>query len=132
MTTTLKPKPIAEDAETVTFSRSEWEAFMEDAIDTAASRDYDAWIARIGKEEARRLCYTAAEVDRLLDGVSPVTIWRERAGLSQAALADAAAINASYLNEIEQGKKPGSVAAIRSLAKALRVPMDHLVAEQRR
>jgi DNA-binding XRE family transcriptional regulator len=129
MNATLKPRPVAEDAETVTLRRSEWEAFMEDVIDRAALRDYDAWVARIGEDEARRLSYTAAEVDRMLDGVLPVTIWRERAGLSQAALADAAGVNASYLNEIEQGKKPGSVAAIRSLAKVLRVPMDHLVAE---
>jgi DNA-binding XRE family transcriptional regulator len=129
MNGTLKPRPVAEDAETVTLRRSEWEAFMEDVIDRAALRDYDAWVAGIGEDEARRLSYTAAEVDRMLDGVLPVTIWRERAGLSQAALADAAGVNASYLNEIEQGKKPGSVAAIRSLAKVLRVPMDHLVAE---
>jgi DNA-binding XRE family transcriptional regulator len=129
MNATLKPRPVAEDAETVTLRRSEWEAFMEDVIDRAALRDYDAWVAGIGEDEARRLSYTAAEVDRMLDGVLPVTIWRERAGLSQAALADAAGVNASYLNEIEQGKKPGSVAAIRSLAKVLRVPMDHLVAE---
>jgi DNA-binding XRE family transcriptional regulator len=129
MNGTLKPRPVAEDAETVTLRRSEWEAFMEDVIDRAALRDYDAWVAGIGEDEARRLSYTAAEVNRMLDGVLPVTIWRERAGLSQAALADAAGVNASYLNEIEQGKKPGSVAAIRSLAKVLRVPMDHLVAE---
>ena len=100
---------------------------MEDVIDRVASRDYDAWVAQIGEDEARRLSYTAAEVDRLLDGASPVTIWRERAGLSQATLAEAAGVNASYLNEIEQRKKPGSVAAIRSLAKVLRVSMDQLV-----
>ena len=127
MNATLKPKPVSEDAETVTLRRSEWEAFMEDVIDRAASRDYDAWVAQVGADEARRLSYTAAEVDRLLDGISPVTIWRERAGLSQVALADASGVNAVYLNEIENGKKPGSVTAIRSLAKALRVPMDHLV-----
>jgi predicted transcriptional regulator len=44
----------------------------------------------------------------ILDGVLPLTIWRERVGLSQAALADAAGVNASYLNEIEQGKSPAA------------------------
>jgi ribosome-binding protein aMBF1 (putative translation factor) len=71
---------------------------------------------RVGEDEARQLSYTAAEVDRLLDGVLSATIGA-RAGLSQAGLADAAGVNASYLNEIEQGKKPNSVAAIRSRPK---------------
>ena len=80
--------------------------------------------ARLNADEVRRLVYTAAEVDRMLDaGVSPITIWRERAGLSGRALA-AAAVSPSCLAEIEAGKKPGGTAAIRA---TLRVPMELLV-----
>ncbi|MCA3149794.1 MAG: hypothetical protein ING77_01285 [Rhodocyclaceae bacterium] len=32
----------------------------------------------------------------------------------------------SYLSEIESGRKPGSAAAIRAVANALRVPMEDL------
>jgi hypothetical protein len=39
--------------------------------------DYDAWVARVGEDEARWLSYTAAEAARMLDGVLPVTIWRD-------------------------------------------------------
>ena len=61
------------------------------------------------------------------DNVSVVVIRREREGLSQRALAEKAGISPSYLAEIEAGKKPGSMAAIKALAVALRVPMEYLV-----
>jgi DNA-binding XRE family transcriptional regulator len=74
--------------------------------------------------------YTAAEAKRLLAGESPLRIWREKRGLTQRALAAAAAIPAGYLNEIEKGKKPGSVAAYRTLATALAVPIEDLIGDE--
>jgi transcriptional regulator with XRE-family HTH domain len=50
--------------------------------------------------------------------------------MTRRALAPAAAIPAGYLSEIESGKKPGSVAAYRALAKALTVPMEDLVGDE--
>ena len=82
-----------------------------------------------GRDAAIANSYTAAEAKRLLAGESPVRIWREKRGLTQRALAAAAAIPAGYLSEIEGGKKPGSVAAYRVLAKALAVPMEDLVGD---
>jgi transcriptional regulator with XRE-family HTH domain len=57
---------------------------------------------------------------------TPNPIWHDRFALRSEALA-AAAIPAGYLSEIENGKKPGSVAACRALAKALAVPMEGFV-----
>ena len=48
-------------------------------------------------------------------------------GMTQRALADAAGVSPSYLAEIEAKRKPGSVEATRRLARALAVPMEHLV-----
>ncbi|WP_373277651.1 helix-turn-helix domain-containing protein [Asaia astilbis] len=61
-----------------------------------------------------------------MDEVPALTILRERKGLTQAALAVSAGIIKTYLNEIEKGKKPGSVDAIKKFAAALDVPMDVL------
>ena len=123
------PKPIAVDDETVTVSRKLWEAMIKQielAEDQAAADRHTAWVASVGPTEARRLSYTADEVDQILDGTPVLLIWRRRAGLSQKALAEKAGISGSYLAEIESGKKPGSVAALKALAKALSVPMDML------
>ena len=67
-----------------------------------------------------------ALVDRLLAGESAIRIWREHRGLTLTALAEMASVSVSYLSEIESGRKPGSAAAIRAVANALRVPMEDL------
>lgn len=71
----------------------------------------------------------AAAVKRMIAGESPITVWREHRGLSVTALAEKAGIGRSYLSEIEGGKKPGSVTALRSLADALGLSIDDLVAD---
>jgi len=66
-------------------------------------------------------------MSRLLNGESPVKLWREKRGLTQRALAQSAGVNVNYLCEIETGKKPGSAAALNKLAQTLEVPMETLV-----
>ena len=127
MTITV-PKPVAQDDKTVTFDRGEFEAFLEDIAGPQAFDRFYRHVQNVGMDEVIRLSYTAAEVNRMLDdGVSAVTIWREREGLTQRELATAAAISQSYLAEIESGKKPGSLAAMAAIAKVLRIPIEHLV-----
>lgn len=53
-------------------------------------------------------------------------VWREHRGLSQRELAATAGVSVSDLNEIEAGKKPGSVKALKALAQALRVELGDL------
>ncbi len=119
-------------SETITLARVEWDALqnrLEELSDQLAAIRSEERLATLGADEARRLSYTSEEARRIvLDDVAPLTIWRERAGLSQRALAAAAKVSPSYLAEIEAGKKPGSVAALASLATVLMVPMEHLVA----
>jgi len=65
-------------------------------------------------------------VERMIAGVHPIRIWREHRGLSLHELARRAEVNASYLSEIENGKKPGSLHAFSALSKALEVRIDDL------
>ena len=66
----------------------------------------------------------------ILSGTHPVRAWRKHKGLTIQQLADAVeGITVGYLSEIETGKKPGSVAAYKALAKALGTGIDMLVAE---
>jgi DNA-binding XRE family transcriptional regulator len=126
-------KLLAETPETVTISRADLEALIdaaENAEDIASVRAWNAFVAAAGRDTAIANSYTAAEAKRLLAGESPLRIWREKRGLTQRALAAAAAIPAGYLNEIERGKKPGSVAAYRTLAATLAVPIEDLVGDE--
>jgi DNA-binding XRE family transcriptional regulator len=115
---------LAEDADTVTLRRSDYDALLaelEDARDLTTIRDVERRVAA-GETEY----VPAAVVDRLAAGENPVRVWREHRGMSGRALAEAAHIPASYLCEIEAGRKPGSFQAMAAIAAALRVDMEDL------
>ena len=123
-------KILTETRDTVTVSRGDWTRLLselEDALDRAAVVERRREEAAKGVQAARRNYLTAREARRLLDGESPVKVWREKRGLSQRELAAAAGVGAGYLAEIETGRKPGSVRALARLARALRVQMEDLV-----
>jgi transcriptional regulator with XRE-family HTH domain len=63
----------------------------------------------------------------LLDGESPLKVWREKRGRSQRELAAAAGVSPAHLAEIETGRKPGSVLALARLARALEVQIEDLI-----
>ena len=64
---------------------------------------------------------------RLADGEHPVRVWREYRGLKASELAASTGVAASYLSDIEKGKKPGSVNALKRIAAALNVTVDDLI-----
>lgn len=114
---------LSQTSDTVTVSRSDWEGLL-DQLDDQQDRKA---IAASERGLGERVIFTAEETRRMvMDDVPALTILRERKDLTQAALAVSAGISKTYLNEIEKGKKPGSVEAIRKLAVALGVPMDVL------
>jgi transcriptional regulator with XRE-family HTH domain len=126
-------KPLTETKDTVTLSRRDFEELLEaaeDAADLAAVDAHRAYEEEVGWVRARRDYLTHDEVRRLLAGATPVKVWREKRGLPQQALAQAADVSVSYLAEVEGKKKPGSTDALRRIADVLEVPMEHLVAGQ--
>jgi|SRR5579871_3427109 len=123
-------KILGQTKDTVTISREDWTALLnelEDVEDRAAVRKRRSEEAAVGKQIARRDYLTGQEAMRLLQGESPVRVWREKRGMTQRALAAGAGIAPSYLAEIEGGRKPGSADALSRLARALGVPMDLLL-----
>ena len=86
-------------------------------------RDYDAAIERIAAGEE---LIPAEVVYALLDGGNPIRVWREYRGSSQAQLAAKAGISASYLSQLESGKRDGTVEILSTLAAELGVALDDL------
>lgn len=95
---------------------------VEDIADHQALRDFRTALAT-GEEEL----LPAEMVDRLLDGASPLRVWREYRGLTTHALADAAGIAQAYVSQIENGRRIGTVETLTKLAGALRIRLDDLL-----
>ncbi|MCL6706933.1 helix-turn-helix transcriptional regulator [Pseudomonas sp. R2.Fl] len=115
--------------EMVVLSRKDYELLMqlverlEDIEDSLAVKTFEERLAR-GEEEL----IPAEFVYRMMDGESPVRVWRDFRGLSAKDLAATAGISATYLSEIESKKKDGSISALKKIARALKVDIDDLVA----
>ncbi len=123
MTTSTPPTIILGGEEYAVVPRAEYEA-LRDAVDEDAM---DAAIMqRVLKDPDQELVpFELAK--RIADGEHPVRVWRDYRGMKATELAAAAGIAASYLSDIENGKKPGSVKAMKRIAGALNVTVDDLL-----
>ena len=111
--------------ETVTIPKAEYDrlcALEEDFADIRAALAVEARIAG-GEEEL----IPAGTVDRLIDGESPLRVWRELRNLTQAGLARASGVNRVQIVEIEAGRRTGSVSTLHKLADALGVTVDDII-----
>lgn len=103
----------------VTILRAEYEALkqrVEDLEDSVAGRQAD---------DGSRI--PLAVVKEELEGAHPVRAWRRHRGLTQRELASTAGISLSLVNEIEVGKKTGSIKTLRRLAETLDTTVDCLL-----
>jgi DNA-binding XRE family transcriptional regulator len=107
--------------EMITITRAEYDRLREAAEDLADIEAYDRAVAA-GSESI-----PAAYANRMIDGESPLRVYREFRELSQTTLAARAQVNRVQIVDIEAGRKTGSVATLRKLAAALGVTMDDLV-----
>lgn len=66
-------------------------------------------------------------VNRLLNGESPLRVYRDLRCMTQAILAEKAGVNRVTVAEIATGRKQGSISTLRALAGALEITLDDLV-----
>ena len=95
---------------------------VEDVADREVVRAFRASLAA-GEEEL----LPVALVDRILDGESPLRVWREHRGLTTHALAERTGLAQAYVSQLETGKRSGSLETLGKLATALAVTIDDLV-----
>ena len=98
-----------------------------EALRNAVNEDaMDAAIMKRVLEDPDQELVPFTLVKRIADGKHPVRVWREYRGMRAGELATAAGIAASYLSDIENGKKPGSINAMKRIAISLDVTIDDL------
>ena len=110
--------------ETVTLTRQEYDALIE------RTSELEDRLAAVEAEGDARVPHEVALA--VIAGASPVRAFRDHRGLTLRELSRRSGVSLSYLSEIEQGRKPGSVAAMTRIAGALGVTIDSLVIGEQR
>ena len=112
--------------ELVLLARADFEA-MRKAIDAAA---HEATMAAVAHGEQDML--TAEETAAALAAPTPLAFWRVKRGLTQKELSLAVGVSQSYVADLEAGRRKGDAALVKRLARALRLRMEDLVADEAR
>ena len=117
--------------QTVTFGGEEYAVVPlaeYEALRNVVNEDVlDAAIIRRVLEDPDQELVPFELVKRIASGEHPVRVWRNYRAMKAGELAAAAGLAASYLSNIENGKKPGSIKAMKRLATALNVTVDDLI-----
>jgi len=119
-------RPLGETGETVTLKKADLEALsdeLEDAEDRiAVLRD----CLNEAKPDWDRYALTMDETMRIIDGESPVRVWREKRGMTVRQLADSLGLHDVEIEEIEKGRAADRSLLLR-LSTRLGVLSDMLV-----
>jgi len=101
----------------------EYERLLEEAEMLRDIQEYDEAKQAIASGEE----LISSEVTyAILDGESPIRVWREHRGMTQQELADRAAISKPYLSQLETGQRQGTVRVLSRIAEALGVSLEDL------
>lgn len=88
------------------------------------SEDAAAFDRAITEDDGLRIPAKVAHA--MTDGANPLRAWREYRRMTQQSLAEAAGVSKPFVSQIESGKREGTAATLKKLAKALGVSIDAL------
>lgn len=108
--------------------RKDYEAL----VAKAAEADEDAGTARLVSRARKEMAVGGsllpkAVVDRLAAGESPIRVLREWRDITQMRLSFKTNISQGHISDIENGRRTGTTATLRTIARVLNVPLDLLV-----
>ena len=108
--------------------RKEYEALVAKANEADEDAGTARLVARARKEIAEGATVVPLDVvNRIADGENPVRVIREWRDITQLHLAHKTDIGLGYISDLENGRRKGTVAALKEIARVLEVPLDLLV-----
>ena len=107
--------------ETVTLTRKEYDALVE------RNRELEDRLSALEADDGVLIPHQVAL--SIIDGKKPILAFRNHLGLTLQQLSDRTGLTVSYLSDIERGRKPGSTAALRRIARAFNTTIDVLVSD---
>lgn len=122
-------RPLSETAETITLSRTDFEAMqeeLEDAVDRIAVLEdcmHDM------KPDQAKYLLTMDETMRIIDGDHPIKVWREKRGMTVRQLADSLGLHDIEIEDMEKGRAVDNGTLLK-LSSSLDVLPDMLVPQK--
>jgi DNA-binding XRE family transcriptional regulator len=108
--------------------RKDYEALLAKAAEADEDHGTARLVARARKEIADGTPLLPKEVvDRLADGENAVRVIREWRGVTQLHLAFKGGLSQGHISDIENGRRTGTPATLRTIATVLKVPVDLLI-----
>ena len=94
---------------------------------TALVEQFDMAVERRRVELERNNAIDGRYLHRVLDRENPIKVYREWRGLQQNELAEKVGVAASYISNLESGKRKGDIFIYAKIARALDLDVDALV-----
>ena len=122
-------RPLSETAESITLSRTDFEAMqeeLEDAVDRIAV--LEDCMHNMKPDQAKYLL-TMDETMRIIDGDHPIKVWREKRGMTVRQLADSLGLHDIEIEDMEKGRAVDNGTLLK-LSSSLDVLPDMLVPQK--
>ena len=85
-------------------------------------------VARARKEIAAGIPLIPKEaIDRIAEGENALRVLREWRGRAQLYISHKTNLGQGYISDLESGRRKGTIAALKKIADALKVPLDLIV-----
>ena len=110
--------------------RKEYEALVAKAKEADEDMGTARLVARARKEIAEGApLIPMAVADRIVKGENPIRVIREWQDVTQLYLSMKTNIGQGYISDLENGRRKGTTAALKEIARVLKVPMEMLIQE---
>lgn len=90
-------------------------------------QDFDRFQSALAQGEEQ--LFPVEIVDKLLEGQTPIKVFREFRGMTQDELAKKIDISIPYLSQLETNKRCGSIKVLTDIAKELGITLDMILGD---
>jgi DNA-binding transcriptional regulator YiaG len=117
-----------ERGEVAILPRKEYEALVAKAKEAEEDAGTARLVARAREEIAAGATLIPMVIaDRIAKGENPIRVIREWRDVTQLHLSSRTNIGQGYISDLETGRRKGTTAALKEIARVLNVPIDVLV-----
>jgi hypothetical protein len=108
--------------------RTDYETLVAKAEEADEDLGSSRLVARARKEIAAGIPLIPKEaIDRIAEGENALRVLREWRGRTQLYISHKTSLGQGYISDLESGRRKGTIATLKKIADALKVPLDLIV-----